>query len=73
MTSKKIRDEAVEKGTVRGKRAPAKTDVKVSKTPKRKYTLYLRPILREEGDEHAGDRSGNNGNVVDKNVLLLMV
>ena len=59
MTSKRIRDEAVEKGTVRGKRAPAKTDVKVSKTPKRKYTLHLRPILREEGDERAGDGGFN--------------
>ena len=70
LTSKRIRDEAVEKGTVRGKRAPAKTDVKVSKTPKRKYTLYLRPIIREEGDER-GDGSGNSGDVVDKNVCYL--
>jgi len=40
MTSVEMRDKAVEQGTIKGK---------VKETSKRKYTLYVRPIVRNDG------------------------
>lgn len=50
MSTVEKRNEAIEKGTIRGK---------VKETSKRKHTLYIRPIVRqEEGD--MGDESASN-------------
>jgi hypothetical protein len=53
MASVEKRDEAIERGTVKGK---------VKDTSKRKYTLYIRPLVREdeEGVENSNSRQGDN-------------